>query len=187
MTRFHHRSPTETYGYTGSAHIRVFDVETLRAEWPHWDAFSRDTKRKATRLVSPIREITTTNKILDNFFTGVNTHLDRNADGQGLSASHLAIGDVSNTVADGADTLNNEVHRTIVGETDRVGNDLITSTLISQGEAVGNDIKELGLAPGPDPSTDSILTHVALSSGNQVTGKSSNEAVTVDYTLYGQR
>lgn len=180
-------STTDRYGYSGVARLRVFDVGALQNEWSCWNDFPREIKRKATRLVSAKREITQQNKILDNFFDGVNINLDRNTDGSDLSASHLAIGDVSSTVPDDADTLNNEVHRTIVGETDRADNDLITSTLIGQGEAVGEDIKEIGLAPGPDPSSDAILTHIALDSVNQVTSKSSDEVVTVDYTLLGQR
>lgn len=176
---------TDRYGYQGIVRLRVFDVADLRAEWSLWDHFSDTTKLRATRLLEAKQQVVVENQILNNFYTSVNKHLDRNDTGSGLSASHIAIGDNSTSVSATADTMNNEVYRTLVGQTDQSGTDLITSSLIGQAEAVGEDIKEVALAPGPDPTTDSILTHTALPSGSQVTNKSSGEAVTIDYTLIG--
>ena len=176
---------TDRYGYQGIVRLRVFDVADLRAEWSLWDHFSVETKLKATRLLEAKRQIVVENQVLDNFYILVNKNLDRNTANDGLDASHVAIGDTATSLSATADTMNNEVYRTLVGQSDTSGTDLITSSLIGQAEAVGEDIKEVSLAPGPDPSTDSILTHTALPSGSQVTNKSSGEAVTIDYTLLG--
>lgn len=170
-------------GMVGRVRIRGWDVDDLRHLIPQWDRRRRARRHAfltADLPVEPVFEATETNLILDNY-------LDILARGEAVRPSYLAIGD-GTTAPDAANNaLNNEVYRTSVGQSEKAGHDRITSTFISQNEANGEAIREVGLATDAREQNWTLLTHVVLDSADQVDEKTSRIAVTIDYVLEFRR
>lgn len=177
---------TDATGVSGVVRVRVFDADALRGAYPGWDHLARDVRHSLLTdddrcRVEPVRETVTENLVVDNY-------LEALAGGTNPAPSHLALGDDASTAADGTnDSLNNEVYRTVVGNDEQDGKDRLTSTFISQNEANGNAIREVGFTTGPLDGAWTLLTHAILASGDQIDTKTSNMTVTIDYILQYRR
>lgn len=172
---------TDSFGITGRVTVRVWDVPTLREYIPRWSALPREARH--ARLsdpdalpVEPTHVGTSTNMILDNY-------LEAFAAGNYPQPTHLALGDGTTSPAAGNDALNNEVYRTVVGQDEADGKDRLTSTFISQNEANGQALRELGFTDGATSDDWQQLTHTVLQSSDQIDEKTSSETVTYDYDL----
>lgn len=176
--------PDASVGVTGRVRLRGWEVEDLRHHIPQWDR--RLKRRRHAFLMSdllevdPVFEATETNLILDNY-------LDILARGEAVYPSHLALGDGTTAPAAGNDSLNNEVYRPQVGQNVKDGHDRITSTFVSQNEANGEAIREVGLTNGRTDENWTLLTHVVLDDADQVDEKTSRIALTIDYVLEFRR
>lgn len=168
----------------GHIEIRVWDVDELEGADPDWPDRSRDERRAILQDPSdyptaPIEEIETTNIPVDGY-------LEALASGDNPQPTHLALGNDATSPSGTNTSLNNEVYRTIVGADEQNGRERITSTLLSQNEANGYTISELGFTDGWEDEDWTLLTHAALDSAQQV-DKNSSISVTINYTLSWQR
>lgn len=175
----------DPFAVEGGIRVRAWDVRDLKDAYPVWDLLSKDTRhailRDPQRRPAPAFEGGTSNMVLDNY-------LEALAAGTNPDPSHLALGDDDTTAAAGTnDTLNNEVYRTVVGNDEQDGKDRLTSTFVSQNEANGNAIREVGFATGPVDGAWTLLTHAILPAGDQIDEKTSNMTVTIDYILSYRR
>lgn len=168
-------------GVSGRAVLRVWDVDELVAERPSWRFMNRGLREaflmhRELWPCEPRRVIRSENLILDNYYQLL-------ASGTHPDLSNLALGDGTTAPAAGNDSLNNEVYRTIVGQREQDGADRLTSTLISQNEANGQDIREVGLTTGSETEPSQLVTHIVLDSADRIEPKTSDMTVTIDYII----
>lgn len=181
-----------TVAVNGNVHLQAWWVDEITAmcETP-WSDLSRADKHAHLRKPSdfpaaPFHNVREKNLAVDGFLEQLAIAMD--PDGSATtSASHLAFGD-GTTAPDGTNTsLNNEVYRTFVGDSEPVGRDLVTSTFLSQNEANGEAIREIGLTTGSLSDDWALLTHLVLDSADQIDQKTSEMVVTVNYTIEFRR
>lgn len=174
----------ESFGVTGRIELKVWDVPKLESAEPRWSSLSKSRRLRLLREevlgVEPEHVGGTENMVLDNY-------LEALALGQNPEPSHLALGDGTTAPDATNDSLNNEVYRTIVGDDESENLDRITSTLISQNEAVGSAIREMGFADGPRSGRWMQMTQAILDTVDQVDEKTSNMAITINYILEYRR
>lgn len=169
----------------GRVTLRVWSVAALERARPNWSNLPRKTRLNLLTKpdeypVSPTHVGTSWNMVLDNY-------LEALARGENPPPSHLALGD--GTTAEDAtnDSLNNEVYRSTVGQDETDGRDRLTSTFISQDEANGQAIREIGFTDGATTDDWTQLTHIVLPTSDQIAEKTSEETVTYDYELLYRR
>lgn len=172
-------------GIRGIVTLRIWSVPDLKEYKNNWKSLSQSEKldilsNPSDYPVSPLEEHTSTNMVLDNY-------LELLAAGETARPTHLALGDGTTSPQGGNDSLNNEVYRTIIGQDESSGRDRLTSTLISQNEANGQSIREIGFTQGSESDNWTQLTHTVLTSTDQIDEKTSNMAVTIDYILEYRR
>lgn len=170
-------------GFEGRITARTWSVGQLRGHIKQWPLLTDEEKLARIRQLDDDAAedvIETHNLVVDGLLRFIVQGLDPTSS-ESAEASHLALGTSTDTPATGNESLGNEVYRTAVGDADRDGFDLITSTFVSQAEANGETITEIGLCGGPDGS-DPLLTHALLGSGEEI-DKNSQMVVTIDYTL----
>lgn len=173
----------------GSIELRVFSPAHLRREIKAWDALDRGQKHERVRQLGAdhaeqVAEVG--NIALDGLLEFIPQALDPTSDAA-ATASHLALGDGGSTAADpGGESLNNEVYRIIVGDADTDGPDLLASAYLSQIEANGYVIREIGLAGGPSPTDDRLLTHAVLDEADYIE-KNGDMVATFNYVLEFRR
>ncbi|ELY91480.1 hypothetical protein C484_10646 [Natrialba taiwanensis DSM 12281] len=164
--------------------IRIWDVDTVENADPEWPNRPREERHAmlqdpSTYPAAPIHEGETTNLAVDGYFEAL-------AAGDNPQPTHLAIGD-DDTPAEATNTsLNNEVYRTVVGDDEPDGRDRVTSTFISQNEANGYTLREIGFVTGAVDDNWQLLTHVALDSTDHI-DKTSNNMIVYNYTLEWRR
>lgn len=164
---------------------RVWDVSELEDADPEWSDRPKGERHELLRDPSsyptaPMSETVTKNIPVDGY-------LEAMAAGDNPQPNYLAIGD-GTTAPDGANTsLNNEVYRTNVGSDEQSGRDRITSTFLSQNEANGHAIREIGFTDAQQGDNWTLLTHAVLDSTDQIDEKTSATAVTFNYVLSWQR
>lgn len=166
-------------GVRGHATIRVWRARELNGWNDQWENISKPARHallKQDLTPSPHRVVRVENLVTDNYLAGL-------ASGQSPQPTHLAIGDGTTAPDSTNDQLNNEVYRTVVGQDESSGKDRITSTFISQNEANGLAIREIGLTDGDSTGAWQLLTHLVLDSVDQVDDKTSNMTLTIDYVL----
>lgn len=191
MTTARRHVDTATPGVHGRITAQLWSLEQLRRRVKAWDVLDREQRLARLRSpgleLEPDRTITTTNLVVDGLLEELAHLLDPVNKSTGTPATHLALGE-GTTAASGSDTsLEAEVHRIKVGDSDvdTAGPDLLTSSFLSQAEANGTTITELGLCAGPDQSA-TLLTRAVLPSGDEV-NKTSNMVVTFDYVIQFRR
>lgn len=173
------------FAIKGRVTMRVWSADALERARPGWSDLPRETRH---RLLSTPSEFPAApkhvgeawNMVLDNY-------LEALAAGDNPAPSHLAIGDGTTSPAAGNNALNNEVYRTVVGQDETDGRDRLTSTFLSQNEANGLALREIGFTDGATSENWTQLTHVVLPSSDQIDSKTSGETVTYDYTLQYRR
>lgn len=168
----------------GRITVREWDVDTLRQHIKSWPVLSDEEKHQRLReledsLTASVTE--TRNVAVEGLLAFIARGLDP-TDTSAAEASHLALGDSTTSPTTSDTSLGNEVYRTAVGDADRDGADLLTSTFISQAEANGETITEVGLYGGPVGSGEPLLTHALFDAGNEI-NKNSQMVVTIDYIL----
>lgn len=171
-------------GVTGRITTRTWTPKTLRSNIKAWPILESDKERlkKIRELDDHLAESVseTTNIPVDGLLSFIADGLDPTSSKR-AEASHLAVG-TGTTDPRGSDTtLDTEVYRTIVGDAETSGKDLITSTYLSQTEANGHTITEIGLCGGPAPD-GTLLTRALLGPGRDIEKKSGMIA-TIDYIL----
>lgn len=169
----------------GTITVKTWSPETLRRHIKRWPLLETDSERlRAIRdlddeLAESVGE--TENIAVDGLLGFIAEGLDPTSSAT-AEASHLAVG-TATTAPAGTDTaLGNEVHRTFVGDADVDGQDLLTSTFLSQTEANGHLITEIALYGGPVGSGKPMLTKALLGAGNEI-DKNSELLATIDYTV----
>lgn len=173
----------------GSIELRVFSPAYLRREIEAWDALDRGQKHEHVRQLGAdhaeqVAEVG--NIALDGLLEFIPQAIDPTTDAA-ATASHLALGDGGSTSAEpGDEALNNEVYRVIVGDADTDGADLLASAFLSQIEANGYTIREIGLAGGPSPADDRLLTHAVLDEADYIE-KNGDMVATFNYVLEFRR
>lgn len=177
------RSASSSVGVAGRVRLRVWDVDELEEYIPQYSRRRRERRHallSAALPVEPEREVVVENMVLDNYLEmlarGANEHPD-----------YLALGDGTTAPDPANDSLNNEVYRTPTGQNEVTGSDRLTSTLISQNEANGEAIREVGLTTDARERSWTQLTHVVLDSADQIEEKNSKMALTIDYILEFRR
>lgn len=182
----------DTLTINGRVHLQAWWVSELEAMCSEgWAWLSRANRRARLRTpsnfpVSPFHSVREKNIAVDGFLEQLAIAMDPNGSAD-VSASHLALGD-GTTAEDGTNTtLNNEIYRTFVGDSDPVGRDLVTSTFISQNEMNGEALREIGLTTGSVSDDWTLLTHLVLDSGDQIDQKTSEMVITVNYTIEFRR
>lgn len=173
----------------GEITVRTWKPETLRANIKRWPLLETDQEkvRAIRHLEDSLAEsvATTTNIALDGLLGFIATALDPRSSAV-AEASHLAFGTGTTDPTGGDTALANEVHRTIVGDADSAGADLLTSTFLSQTEANGHYLTEVGLVGGPAGSSAPFLTRALFSPGSEIE-KNSEMIATIDYVLQIRR
>lgn len=168
----------------GHVTARTWSPATLRRHINSWPVLETDKERlQAIRGVDPAlaeSTHTTENIAVDGLLNFIVQGLDPTSSKR-AETSHLALGTDTTTPQATNTSLGNEVYRTIVGDADVDGADLLTSTFLSQTEANGNLLTEIGLVGGPD-ADDPLLTHALFASGEEVE-KTTDMVVTIDYVL----
>lgn len=177
-----------TIAVNGKIHLQAWWVAALEAMCPeNWSDLPIEDRHAYLREPSdypaaPFHNVHERNLAVDGFLEELARGMDPNQSVD-VSASHLALGD-GTTAPDGTNTtLNNEVYRTFVGDSEPDGRDLITSTFISQNEANGEALREIGLTTGGLSDDWTLLTHLVLASGDQIDQKTSEMVVTINYTI----
>lgn len=165
----------------GKITTRVWDVGDLKNADPEWDNRTHEEQHSllrdpSTYPTAPMYEGTSSNMPVDGY-------LEEMAAGNNPQPTHLAIGD-GTTAPDGSNTsLNNEVYRTIVGDDESSGRDRVTSTYLSENEANGHSLREIGFTDGATDENWTLLTHAVLDSSDQIDEKLSTMVVVYNYTL----
>lgn len=173
---------TEHMAVSGYAAVCAWQVDALRAVRPDWDGLARDTRHAllsgpSSWPVEPFHIGTTSNLVTD-------AYLEEIASGGDHIPSHLALGDDASTQPTATDTsLNNEVYRTVVGQAEPDGADILTSTYISQNEANGSAIREVGFTDAERSGVWQLLSHALLDTADQIDEKTSNMTLTIDYVI----
>lgn len=183
MTAVDRDAGREGVGVVGWARLRGWPVDALQDAVNSWYIRTPAVKHRLLTdnpPVEPLFDVTTRNLVVDNF-------LEILARGVNPEVRYLALGDGTTTPQATNDALNNEVYRTGVGQDQQSGNDRLTSTFISQNEANGEAIREIGLTTGPAGGNWTLLTHLVLDPSDQVDEKTSNMAITIDYVLEFRR
>lgn len=181
-----HREQSDTVNVDPKGHITVktWAPETLREHIKRWPILDTDTDRLRAihQLDDSLAEsITETENIaVDGLLTFIAQGLDPTSL-ERAETSHLALGTDTTEPQASNESLGNEVYRTIVGDAEVDGADLLTSTFLSQTEANGYLLTELGLVGGPDQD-DPLLTHALFASGEEI-DKSTDLVATIDYVL----
>lgn len=170
----------------GRVEVQEWDVATLRREIKAYDALDRVERLGRIRQLNAelADTVTTHNMALDGLLEFIPAALDPTAPAS-TSTSHLALGDGTADPQPGNETLNNEVYRIQVGDADTDGADLLASAFLSQTEANGYTISEIGLAGGRE-TDDPLLTHAVLDSTETV-DKNTNMVVVFNYVLEFRR
>lgn len=172
-------TPGSALGVTGHAEIRIWQASDLVAFDPSWSTYRASVRHALLEhpaAPEPVRVIESENLVMDNYLAAL-------AAGQAPQPTHLALGDGTTAPATTNDSLNNEVYRTQVGQDESDGKDRLTSTFISQNEANGLAIREIGLTDGDTGGAWQLLTHLVLDAVDQVDEKTSNMTLTIDYVL----
>lgn len=172
------------FGPEGRVTTRTWSPATLRTHIKAWPVLESDQEKLRRihqlndALADSVNETTNipVDGLLNYLAEGLNPTTSTMA-----QASHLALGTAEDDPQGSNDTLGNEVYRTIVGDGDTTANELLTSTFLSQTEANGYNITEIGLCGGPQPDGP-LLTHALLGTGNTIE-KNSSMVVTIDYIL----
>lgn len=167
----------------GVVELRTWSAATLRTEIEDWPRLSDAEKAQALREAE-LNRYRTSNIALNGLLEYIPASL---APGESVSAtvSHLGLG-TGTTDPDPSNTaLNEEVYRIGVGEADTDGTDLLVSTFLSQTEANGYTITEVGLVGGRSESAP-LLTHAVLDTADQIE-KNTDMVVTINYVLSFQR
>lgn len=176
-------SRTEGVAISGYAAVCAWKVDALRAALPEWDELPRERRHAllsgpSTWPVAPFHVGTTSNLVTD-------AYLEHIASGRDPIPSHLALGDDASTQPTATDSsLNNEVYRTIVGQAEPDGSDILTSTYISQNEANGTAIREVGFTDSERSGVWKLLSHALLDAADQIEEKTSNMTLTIDYIIH---
>lgn len=184
MTRWH--VARERVARTdGLVAMHIWDARELARVWPDWPDLPRAERHARLREpsaapVSPDRTVRGQNMILD-------AYLEALAAGENPVPTNLALGDGTTPPVATNTSLNNEVYRTFVGDTDAAGQDMLTSTFISQNEANGEAIREIGFTDGEVTDSWTQLTHLVLDPADQVDEKTSTMTITIDYALLWRR
>lgn len=181
-----HGRLSETVGLkpVGRITARTWEVEDLRKHIKSWPALSDEQKHERLRELGDelTADVTETENIpLDGLLAFIARGLDP-TDASEAEAAYLALGDDTTTPDSTNTELGNEIYRTVVGDADRDGADLLTSTFLSQAEANGETITEVGLAGGDVGSGEPLLTHALFASGDEIE-KNSQMVATIDYIL----
>ena len=166
-------------GVAGYARLKIWQASDLAAFDPYWESYTERARHALLcrpEAPDPVRVIESENLVMDNYLAGL-------AAGQSPQPTHLALGDGTTAPAATNDSLNNEVYRTVVGQDEPDGMDRLTSTFISQNEANGFAIREIGLTDGDTGGAWQLLTHLVLDPIDQVDEKTSNMTLTIDYVL----
>ena len=168
------KSSTDTVSISGHVKGVIFDVSLIRDRSPIWDALTREQRHSvlSSGLADDavVRVIECDNLVLD-------TYLESLAAGSSPIPDDLAFGDGLDDPQPTNTALNNEVHRTFVGDVDHDGAQMLTSTLLSQSEANGESINEVGLASGD------LLTHRVLDEPDRIDEKTGNMAIIWNYLI----
>lgn len=164
---------------------RTWSPETLRREIKTWPLLETDSERiqAIRRLDDTYAEevLETENIAVDGLLAFIARGLDPTST-ESAQASHLAVGTATDEPQATNTELGNEVYRSRVGDADRDGSDLLTSTFLSQAEANGYTLTEVGLVGGPVGSDEPLLTHALFDSGQEIE-KTVGKAATIDYVL----
>lgn len=183
-----HRSHVDqpTIDTQGTITVKTWDPAILRLYIPWWDALT-DSDRLA-ELQALERDIESTTITKNISLNGLLAHIANALNpiaSSDATTSHLALGTATDDPQPDGDSLGTEVYRTIVGDADTDGSDLLVSAILSQTEANGYTITEIGLAGGPDED-DALLTHALLDVGQEIE-KNTKMVVTFDYILEFRR
>lgn len=170
----------------GRVTVERYDADALRTALPQWENLSKERKLAVVRLLSPVRERTTTNSACKGQHELLASYLCR-AEDPTEAASHLAVGtDNGSSPAYGNESLNNEGYRTTVTDSATDGTTIVSTVFLDATEAndlnestSGNKIREVGLVT-TDAVGDGLLLNHALVSPEE---KSSSVALTVTVEL----
>ena len=168
----------EGAGFVGEITVSLFDVATLESRYSNWSQLPKDRRLELLKAdgdrPDPYRVIEQENLILNSF-------LEQFAAGE-TDLPLLALGDSAVTPDETNTELNSEVWRTAVGQDEPSGSVRLTSTLLSQNEANGESIVEIGFHDGTR-----LLTHAILSPGERIDEKTASDTATIDYSIRHER
>lgn len=168
----------------GTVTTRVWRVKDLERERPNWSNLPRETRhtllsRPSEYPASPVHEGTSSNMVVDNY-------LEALAAGENPDLAYLALGDDTTAPQATNNALNNEVYRAQVGTDEGDNRDRVTSTFLSQNEANGETLAEIGFVTAQTDEDWTLLTHAVLDSTDQYT-KTSNMVITYNYVIEWRR
>jgi len=164
-------------GWGTNVHVRVHDVEDLRARHPDWDDLDRAEKLDRTREVAPVATDHVSNVTCVGLheYAVDDLHPTQTVD---IEASHLAVGSDDGTQPSTGDTaLNNQVG--VVQITDSIDNNstLKSSVFVDSSQLNGNTLAEVGLTTASSGGT--LLNHALISPVQ----KDADATVTIDVDL----
>lgn len=170
------RELADGMGISGHVSIEGYRTDDVRSLHPEWDDASEKERIDILEEsdVDPVVTANETNLILDEFLYA---HARGNA-----NLPYLAVGDKTAEPNVTNDSLNNETWRTQVGRDEGANNSRLTSTLLSESEANGYGIAEVGFA-----NDDALLTHAILSPGDRIEEKTPGVVVVIYYEIQYQR
>lgn len=169
----------------GVVTTRIWSASALERVRPNWSNLPRETRHRL--LSKPERYPASPKYVGKTENLVLNAYLEAFAAGENPTPSHLALGDGTTEPQASNTSLNNEVYRSIVGQDEADGRDRLTSTFLSQDEANGLALREVGFTDGPTTEDWQQLTHVVLSTSDQIDQKTSDEIVTYQYELHWRR
>lgn len=171
-------------GVNGHITIKTWDARMLRRRVKSWPTLTKQEQFEIVRELDDEYATTvtrTTNIPLDGLLGFIAKSLNPKST-ETAEASFLAIGTGTVEPVPTNTSLTDEVYRTAVGDAEVDGSDLLTSTFLSQAEANGYTISEIGLAGGDVGSDEPTLTHALLTPERYIE-KNSRMVVTIDYVL----
>lgn len=169
----------------GRVTIRVWSVSALERARSNWSNLPRNAR--FNMLTKPDEFPVAPKHVGRSWNMVLNNYLEALAAGDNPDPTHLALGDGTTAEDPTNNSLNNEVYRSTVGQDETDGRDRLTSTFISQDEANGLALREIGFTNGGVTDNWTQLTHTVLPTSDQIAEKTSEETVTYDYELLYRR
>lgn len=120
---------------------------------------SRTEKIEQLDAESPDAVLTDHNTLTDDYLGELIKQLSPNVVGTKITATHVALGDDDSSFDRSDSSLNNELYRFQVDDSTRNDRELATATLIEAGQAVGDDLLEVGLV---DDTEGILLNHTSI-------------------------
>jgi len=170
------QSISEEVSSEGQVSVKIFSVEDLRKQVPHWDRLTKSEKLvylDTLNVPEDINKNTTTDLLNESIVDMLNP-----GDSSSFETTHLALGTNGSGGTSASDTgLNTEVERVSVTSVEDNGSNMVVRTFVDSTEGNGNTLDEVGLFTAE--SGGRLLNHSTISS----VVKDNTKTMIVDATL----